>query len=489
MINKELLKKAVIYMLPLPLIVAEVFYLANQSIQRNLDHILDKNVQVADEILSQIKTENRTALINPERCEALQQNLMFERDIDEMLIVKGDQIVCSSKQGTMSRPLTDYTHIYSNGQLSFGHLKGYEEQVLFLITKSEKRPEYKAITVVDRDYFGVTVGYRNDVRLKRSAMFVGGASAPKNASKHGQNAVSLAHSNEFNYDALIEASDIYVDQKLLSYAISAVPILLVFYLLIVVIHRFVDPQRSLVSELRKALKRQDLLLYYQPQYDATTGHAFGYEALIRWPHKLRGFISPDEFIPAAESNGLVESLTDYVLEKVSNDFSKVKFETPIHLGVNVPPGYLVGSQVIRKIENIHRKLKTNNVELSIEITERQLIDDSARKHIAALRVHGIPVLIDDFGTGQTALAVLQHMKVDYLKIDKCFIDTIGIESVNSTVLNAIVRLAGDLNVDLIAEGVETEEQAAHLRSLGVTLHQGYLYAKPLPYAEVVGNAK
>ncbi len=155
----------------------------------------------------------------------------------------------------------------------------------------------------------------------------------------------------------------------------------------------------------------------------------------------------------------------------------------------MPPGYLVGSQVIRKIENIHRKLKTNNVELSIEITERQLIDDSARKHIAALRVHGIPVLIDDFGTGQTALAVLQHMKVDYLKIDKCFIDTIGIDSVNSTVLNAIVRLAGDLNVDLIAEGVETEEQAAHLRSLGVTLHQGYLYAKPLPYAEVVSNAK
>lgn len=116
-----------------------------------------------------------------------------------------------------------------------------------------------------------------------------------------------------------------------------------------------------------------------------------------------------------------------------------------------------------------------------------MIDSNAIQHIAALRVHGIQVLIDDFGTGQTALAVLQHMKVDYLKIDKCFVDTIGIESVNSSVLHAIVRLAGDLSVELVAEGVETKEQADHLKALGVNIHQGYFYAKPLPYAEVVGN--
>lgn len=228
-------------------------------------------------------------------------------------------------------------------------------------------------------------------------------------------------------------------------------------------------------------------MHYQPQVDSSTGKTFGYEALVRWPHKQKGFISPDEFVPAAEESGLVEMLTDFVLERACEDFSQFKFEQSVHLGINVPPGYLAGAHVIRKIETIHRKLKQYNVEMSIEITERQLIDGEARCHIAALRLHGIQVLIDDFGTGQTALAVLQHMKVDYLKIDKCFVDTIGIDSVNSTVLNAIVRLAEDLHVDLIAEGVETREQAAHLTMLGVNLHQGYFYAKPLPYSEVVGS--
>ncbi|MGR5108257.1 EAL domain-containing protein [Vibrio jasicida] len=487
MINKELLKKAIIYLLPLPLIVAEVFYLAHQSVQRNLDHILDKNLQVADEILFQIETENRTALINPERCEAIQQNLMFERHIDETLIVKNGQIICSSKLGSMNRPMENYVQLYRKGELTLGHITGYADQVLFLITSKEDAPEYQAVTIVDRDYFGATIGYRNDVRLKRSAIFVGKDSAPKDASMQGENAVSLGYSKLFDYEALVEASDFYVEQKRFSYVISALPILLLFYLLIFLVNRFIDPQRSLVSDLRKAIKKRELLLHYQPQVDSSTGKTFGYEALVRWPHKQKGFISPDEFVPAAEESGLVEMLTDFVLERACEDFSQFKFEQPVHLGINVPPGYLAGAHVIRKIETIHRKLKQYNVEMSIEITERQLIDGEARCHIAALRLHGIQVLIDDFGTGQTALAVLQHMKVDYLKIDKCFVDTIGIDSVNSTVLNAIVRLAEDLHVDLIAEGVETREQAAHLTMLGVNLHQGYFYAKPLPYSEVVGS--
>ena len=143
MINKELLKKAIIYLIPLPLIVAEVFYLAHQSVQRNLDHILDKNLQVADEILFQIETENRTALINPERCEAIQQNLMFERHIDETLIVKNGQIICSSKLGSMNRPMENYVQLYRKGELTLGHITGYADQVLFLITPKEDKSPIK----------------------------------------------------------------------------------------------------------------------------------------------------------------------------------------------------------------------------------------------------------------------------------------------------------------------------------------------------------
>ena len=487
MIKKELLKKAIIFLLPIPLVAAEVLYSSHQSVQRNLVHILDNDTPVVEEIFHQIKAENRTALLRPEHCEALQYNLMFERHIDEMLILKDDEIICSSKLGAISRPADDYIQVYRPETLSLGRVNGYPDQVLFLSTKSEAQPEYQAVTIVDRDYFGATIGYRNDLRIKRTAIFVGDESAPMDSTKDGENETALYYSSSFDYEILIEASDDFIEQKRFSSFYSSIPALLTFYLFIFLVRRFIDPQRNMVSELKKAIRKRELKLYYQPQVDAQTGKVFGYEALVRWPHKLRGFISPDEFVPVAEESGLVESLTDFVLDKACEDFSKVKLEESIHLGVNVPPGYLSDSHVIRKIENIHRTLKQHNVELGIEITERQLIDSNAIQHIAALRVHGIQVLIDDFGTGQTALAVLQHMKVDYLKIDKCFVDTIGIESVNSSVLHAIVRLAGDLSVELVAEGVETKEQADHLKALGVNIHQGYFYAKPLPYAEVVGN--
>ncbi|MDF4652614.1 EAL domain-containing protein, partial [Vibrio parahaemolyticus] len=126
----------------------------------------------------------------------------------------------------------------------------------------------------------------------------------------------------------------------------------------------------------------------------------------------------------------------------------------------------------------------NKVSLGVEITERQLIDSEARKCIAALRVHGIDVLIDDFGTGQTSLAFLQHMRIDYLKIDKCFVETIGIPSLSASVLKAMVHFAEELQVQLIAEGVETIAQAEHLKKMGVRYHQGYLYSKPLPYEQL-----
>jgi len=205
---------------------------------------------------------------------------------------------------------------------------------------------------------------------------------------------------------------------------------------------------------------------------------------VRWEHQNKGFISPDEFVPAAEQSGLVFLLTDYVLDKAAEDFSKLDFNQSVHLGINVPPGYLVGPNAIRKIQLIDRKLSRNNVSLGIEITERQLIDAEARKCIAALRVHGIDVLIDDFGTGQTSLAFLQHMRIDYLKIDKCFVETIGIPSLSASVLKAIVHFAEELKVQLIAEGVETTAQADHLKKMGVRYHQGYFYSKPLPYDQL-----
>ncbi|MBR9788810.1 MAG: EAL domain-containing protein [Vibrionaceae bacterium] len=482
MLNKALLKKLVIILLPIPLVIFSAIYFARESVQSELEHLLDRNISIADEILFQVETENRKALNHPENCEQIQQSLMFERDIDEMLIVKGDEISCSSKLGKVTKPLAEYLTFPHGQKLALGRVHNVPDQFLFLVTQGEQ--SYQAVTIIDRDYFGVTIGFNTDLRFKRSALFIHDQVAPLDAERNGTNPVAIKSSRMYEYEALSEASDLFVNQTTLSFLVYAGPIILLIYLLFYSVSKWLDPGRNLVSQLKKALRRGDLTLYYQPQIDAESGDVFGYEALVRWEHHQKGFIAPDQFVPAAEQSGLVSILTDFVLEKAAEDFSKLRFTHPVHLSVNIPPGYLVEPNVIRKIQLIHRKLNNNNVSLGVEITERQLIDDQARKRIAALRVYGIDVLIDDFGTGQTSLVFLQHMRIDYLKIDKCFVETIGIQSVSSSVLNAIVHFADELKVKLIAEGVETPEQADHLMKLGVQYHQGYLYSKPLPYSRL-----
>ncbi|MDN3683357.1 EAL domain-containing protein [Vibrio sinaloensis] len=122
--------------------------------------------------------------------------------------------------------------------------------------------------------------------------------------------------------------------------------------------------------------------------------------------------------------------------------------------------------------------------LTTEITERQMLDDKGREALHRLREHGMRISIDDFGTGHTALSVIQQTEFDYLKIDKCFVDTIGVETVNSAVLNTIIELGHRLNVQMVAEGVEEEHQAQYLAKMGVHKLQGYYFAKPLSLKEI-----
>ncbi|MGR5437831.1 EAL domain-containing protein [Vibrio owensii] len=477
--------KGIILFLPLLLLIIGVFYVSSKSVQHDIDLLLEKHMGLATQTFSWIESESHAALLRPESCEALQQNLRFERAIDEMLIVKNDEIICSSKLGIISRPVDDYVQVHRQKKLSLGYIKGHTEQDLFLSIQGEKKSDYKAITIINRDYFFATIGRSNDPRLKRIVIFVGDSFAPLNSTKDAENEVAIGYSEHFDYKWLIEASDTYVEQTRLKYSLAAIPVLLVLYSMVLITFLFLEPTRNMAFELKRAIQKSRLKLYYQAQVDVRGGKIFGYEALIRWPHKQKGFIAPDKFIPLAEESGLIEHLTDFVLERACKDFSKVKFYEEVHLGVNIPPNYLSHVSAIKKIEKAFHTLKQYNVVLGIEITERQLIDKTLSQNVAVLRARGIQVLIDDFGKGQTALAVLQYFKIDYLKIDKCFIDAIGVDTVNSSVLSTIIKLGRDLHVELIAEGVETNEQAEYLKKLGVTIHQGYLYAKPLPYTEAI----
>ncbi|MDW1892323.1 EAL domain-containing protein, partial [Vibrio sp. Vb1574] len=231
-------------------------------------------------------------------------------------------------------------------------------------------------------------------------------------------------------------------------------------------------------ELQKALQQNGLEVWYQPKVNARDFSINGAEALVRWKHPVEGYISPGSFIPVAERAGLIEHLGRVVMRDVFNTVKRWKQQgiLPGRVAINLSPEQFGNPQLIDFMEKLLRTTELDPSCITFELTESAVMSDSEHtlQMLNAIKKLGFALSIDDFGTGQTSLAFLQHMKIDYLKIDKCFVETIGIQSVSASVLNAIVHFADELQVKLIAEGVETPAQAEHLKNMGVQYHQGYL---------------
>lgn len=238
--------------------------------------------------------------------------------------------------------------------------------------------------------------------------------------------------------------------------------------------------KNIFSDLRlkRAIKKKEFILHYQPQIDVATGYIFGFEALVRWDHPKFGVIYPSKFIPCLERLFLIDELTEIVLDSVVRDFSNIKTTKNIRVGVNFPAQYFSSIERTQSLINKALYLKQNRVSLEVEITESQSISKDAKNYLEHIRQKRIPVSIDDFGTGQTSLHMLEDVQVDSIKIDRCFISRIDTNCLHTPVLDSIILLAKKLGLALIAEGVETPFQAEHLTARGVWIHQGYLYSEP-----------
>jgi sensor c-di-GMP phosphodiesterase-like protein len=245
---------------------------------------------------------------------------------------------------------------------------------------------------------------------------------------------------------------------------------------------------SLEAELRIALRRGELEVHYQPVVELATGRCAGAEALVRWRHPQRGLVHPALFIAMAEETGLVMPMTDWMLRRVRDDVLQWFRDRPgYHVGVNLVAQHFADEAIVEEVRKVLNGSGLQPSVLMLEATERQLIeggDTGARRVMEALRALGCTLAIDDFGTGQSSLAYLQRFPMDYLKIDKAFVDTIGTDALSRPVLDAVIDLGHRLGLRLIAEGVEQVHQAEYLRQRGVHLAQGFLYSAPLPAAEL-----
>lgn len=249
----------------------------------------------------------------------------------------------------------------------------------------------------------------------------------------------------------------------------------------------VQQRMEMENGLRNALQDHELELYYQPQYNQQTNRITGMEALLRWHHPRRGLISPDRFIPLAEETGLILPIGEWVLESAClqlKQFQRNGYPDLI-VAVNVSVRQLEGQDMAEIIQRIVGKTAINPATLEIEITESTMMEDPERmiESLSALRKLGVRLALDDFGTGHSSLSYLQRFPFDKIKIDRAFIRNITRSEDDAAIAVTIGAMAKSLKLEVIAEGVETEEQMAFLKRCGCNQVQGYLISKPLPAGE------
>lgn len=245
---------------------------------------------------------------------------------------------------------------------------------------------------------------------------------------------------------------------------------------------------SLTNDLYKAIERNEMMLYYQPQVNGSTGEILGVETLLRWQHPDFGFVSPFKFIPLAEKTRLILFIGNWVLKKACEQCKKwqKKGFKPIKIAVNFSVYQLVDPSIIEQIEDVLEKNSLEAKYLEVEITESATMDTNSKikETFERMKNLGITLIIDDFGKDYSSLSRIEGLPIDKIKIDMSFVQGIGISDKDETITEAIISLASKLGFKTIAEGVETKEQMEFLNQCMCDQMQGYYFYKPMPADEM-----
>lgn len=485
---KAFKKLFITFLIPLPVVGLIYFLIGEHNLKHELKRISHSYVGQIESIVDELRDENLQALYDATSCQQIQKDLLFEAFLREMLIVEDLKITCSSKRSELEMAQIKHkmpADMLKSGEYLFDVPYDSGPVLSLLIVDQDKNnPHRSAISVIDQSYIDVRLGINNDDRVSQSVMTVSGVNYPSNSHIEPNQFLTTSSSDHLNIQVSILPSAKLKNALYIHSILLSIPVSLFLSMLWLLIAHWYQTKGSLSEKLKKALKDNEFFLVYQPLVDSSTFKIKGVEALIRWNSPRTGFIGPDIFIPVAEQSGLINDITDFVLERALSDWHENTAEN-LHISINVPPIYLSQKNCLDKLSAYAKRYSEQGLKLGVEITERQLLAEDDRSILKEIQQMGIDVSIDDFGTGYTSLSVLQNTEFNYLKIDRCFINTIGIESVNSPVLSTIISLGHNMDVLMVAEGVETKEQADYLLSQGVQLLQGYYFYKPLPIEGVL----
>ncbi len=250
------------------------------------------------------------------------------------------------------------------------------------------------------------------------------------------------------------------------------------------IHSHAVALLQLENDLRRAIEREEFQVYYQPIINLANDEISGFEALVRWNHPERGLVPPSEFISIAEETGLIIDIGLLVLRescRQMREWQSALRHKPLTISVNLSGKQFAQPDLIEQVKHILQETGLDAQYLKLEITESVVMENAeiARMMLTQLCALGVHLCIDDFGTGYSSLSYLHRFPMKTLKIDRSFIGRMGFAGENSEIVRTIITLANNLGMEVVAEGVETEEQLAQLKLLRCGLGQGYLFSCPL----------
>ncbi|RXZ36126.1 EAL domain-containing protein [Oxalobacteraceae bacterium CAVE-383] len=277
-------------------------------------------------------------------------------------------------------------------------------------------------------------------------------------------------------------------EKVRKEQLTMIPLGILMAAFIVAIVIWVSRRRlSLRGELAIAVQRREFVVHYQPLIELKTGVCIGAEALVRWQRPDGAMVRPDLFIPLAEESGLILPITDQVVQGVIADLGALLVKNPgLHIAVNLSAQDIKTGRILPYLGQALRGTGIDTAQIWLEATERGFMDvEAAKKTLEQARLSGHAVSIDDFGTGYSSLSHLQDLPLDALKIDKSFIDTICTDSATSSVTPHIIAMAKSLGLKIVAEGIESQEQADYLLARDVEYGQGWLFSKALPAGDFI----
>lgn len=487
-------------LLPLLLGSAIIYWQALRSLTVEASTAANEAVRLFDVMLGNANGAARVALLHAdESCDeatlVLREQVAVVPFVRSVNLARDDDIYCTSLFGEFDELLDP--SLYAQGQLRMmaGNRVTPDSALLIL-----RRPQgsYAALATVDGRYLSNTlqlVDQRSDLQLQVGRQWMD----EEGAVRDGEPApMPLGHverrSELFPYAVIggfpagAQWRHIREDSLplvALMLMLGGVSGLACFWLW----GRSATPS----LELERALLAGEFVPYLQPLVDAQDGRWIGAEVLMRWIHPREGMVGPDLFIPLAERSGLIVPMTRDLMHQVADGLAPhgELLGDGFHLGFNISARHLAEPGLFEECQEFQARFLPHRPELTLELTERELIVSSAAidELFDNLHAQGVCLAIDDFGTGNSSLAYLHRFKVDALKIDRSFVAMIGVDALSSHILDSIVELCGKLNLRIVAEGVETEEQWRYLAQCEVDVLQGYLFGKPMALAAFIEALK